>query len=188
MLQHAIFTIPNRAEGYTTDDNARALIFTVLLTQLARIRMRIRTRTGTREVRESRIRQSRLAFPVLGIPGARLPSGKEKVPKLSRLRPPLDEKTRDRKILTVARCGLLELSWPIRKSGIEGCRRTFVRVLPPRRSGVHSPRACAYTVLGIQEYLNSYPGDRDAQQVRFVLGQRLLEMYESIHTSGLEVV
>src|SRR6202158_1013108 len=31
MLQHAIFTIPNRAEGYTTDDNARALIFTVLV-------------------------------------------------------------------------------------------------------------------------------------------------------------
>src|ERR1019366_8912731 len=34
ILQHAIFTIPNRAEGYTTDDNARALIFTVLLAQL----------------------------------------------------------------------------------------------------------------------------------------------------------
>src|SRR5271168_2145082 len=34
ILQHAIFTIPNRAEGYTTDDNARALIFTVLLEQL----------------------------------------------------------------------------------------------------------------------------------------------------------
>src|SRR5713226_9504930 len=34
MLQHAIFTIPNRREGYTTDDNARALIFTVLLEQL----------------------------------------------------------------------------------------------------------------------------------------------------------
>jgi len=28
------FTIPNRAEGYTTDDNARALIFTVLLEEL----------------------------------------------------------------------------------------------------------------------------------------------------------
>src|SRR6266404_4780072 len=34
MLQHAIFTIPNRAEGYTTDDNARALILAVLLEQL----------------------------------------------------------------------------------------------------------------------------------------------------------
>src|SRR6202142_2769293 len=33
MLQHAIFTIPNRAEGYTTDDNARALIFAVKLEQ-----------------------------------------------------------------------------------------------------------------------------------------------------------
>src|SRR5207248_7438471 len=31
MLQHAIFTIPNRSEGYTTDDNARALILAVLL-------------------------------------------------------------------------------------------------------------------------------------------------------------
>src|SRR5690242_5615180 len=34
MLQHAIFTIPNRREGYTTDDNARALILAVLLEPL----------------------------------------------------------------------------------------------------------------------------------------------------------
>ena len=34
MLQHSIFTIPNRREGYTTDDNARALIFSVLLAQM----------------------------------------------------------------------------------------------------------------------------------------------------------
>ena len=38
ILQHAIFTIPNRGEGYTTDDNARALIFTVMLEQLRAIR------------------------------------------------------------------------------------------------------------------------------------------------------
>src|SRR6266478_2590694 len=36
MLQHAIFTIPNRAEGYTTDDNARALILAVVLGQLGK--------------------------------------------------------------------------------------------------------------------------------------------------------
>ena len=34
MLQHAIFTVPNRSEGYTTDDNARALIFTVMLERM----------------------------------------------------------------------------------------------------------------------------------------------------------
>jgi hypothetical protein len=34
--------------------------------------------------------------------------------------------------------------------------------------------------LGIQEYLDSYPGDRDAQQIRFALAGRLLAMYESV--------
>jgi len=43
-----------------------------------------------------------------------------------------------------------------------------------------SPRAWAYTLLGIQEYLTSYPGDRDAQKIRSALSRRLLEMYESI--------
>jgi hypothetical protein len=45
-----------------------------------------------------------------------------------------------------------------------------------------SPRAWAYTLLGIQEYLNSYPGDRDAQKIRSVLSRRLLEMYEAIRS------
>ncbi len=31
MLQHAIFSLPNCLEGYTTDDNARALIVSILL-------------------------------------------------------------------------------------------------------------------------------------------------------------
>jgi hypothetical protein len=43
-----------------------------------------------------------------------------------------------------------------------------------------SPRAWAYTLLGIQEYLDSYPGDRNAQKVRSALAGRLLEMYESV--------
>ena len=34
MLQHAIFAIPNYGEGYTTDDNARALIVSALLEEV----------------------------------------------------------------------------------------------------------------------------------------------------------
>ena len=34
ILQHAIFTIPNYSEGYTTDDNARALLISPLLEEL----------------------------------------------------------------------------------------------------------------------------------------------------------
>ena len=46
----------------------------------------------------------------------------------------------------------------------------------------YSPRACAYTLLGIQEYLNCFPGDRDAQKIRSVISGRLLAMYQSIRT------
>jgi hypothetical protein len=44
----------------------------------------------------------------------------------------------------------------------------------------HSPRAWAYALLGIQEYLLSYPGDRDAQRIRFALARRLLDMYDAV--------
>src|SRR5581483_10678995 len=41
MLQYATFAIPNYAEGYTTDDNARALVLTVLLEQLEQTESRV---------------------------------------------------------------------------------------------------------------------------------------------------
>ncbi len=44
MLQHAIFTVPNSWEGYTTDDNARALIFTVLRIKRAGTNLGTQTR------------------------------------------------------------------------------------------------------------------------------------------------
>ncbi len=34
MLQHALFIVPNYSHGYTTDDNARALLVSVLLDEL----------------------------------------------------------------------------------------------------------------------------------------------------------
>jgi len=34
MLQHATFAVPNYGDGYATDDNARALLLTVLVEQL----------------------------------------------------------------------------------------------------------------------------------------------------------
>jgi hypothetical protein len=65
----------------------------------------------------------------------------------------------------------------------EGLRSAAGRLLEfslPAAMEFSSPRAWAYTLLGIQQYLDSYPGDRDAQKIRSVLSRRLLEMYESI--------
>ena len=66
--------------------------------------------------------------------------------------------------------------------GLRGAAGRLFEFSLPAALEFSSPRAWAYTLLGIQEYLNSYPGDRDAQKVRSVLSRRLLEMYESIRS------
>src|SRR5205823_12110525 len=38
IVEHAVFTVPNYPEGYSTDDNARALIVAILLEELGRDR------------------------------------------------------------------------------------------------------------------------------------------------------
>jgi hypothetical protein len=70
--------------------------------------------------------------------------------------------------------------------GLRGAAGRLFEFSLPAAVEFHSPRACAYTMLGIQEYLHSYPGDRDAQRVRFALARRLLEMYQSVRRPGWE--
>src|SRR6202021_2687563 len=47
VFQHAIFTVPNFSEGYCTDDNARAFILAVLLSELGEGPERVRTLATT---------------------------------------------------------------------------------------------------------------------------------------------
>src|SRR5438105_1815721 len=47
LFQHATFSVPNFAEGYCTDDNARALILTVLLEELGEESVRVRSLAST---------------------------------------------------------------------------------------------------------------------------------------------
>src|SRR5438045_4382173 len=47
IFQHAVFTVPNFSEGYCTDDNARAFIFAVLLSELGEELERVRTLATT---------------------------------------------------------------------------------------------------------------------------------------------
>ncbi len=125
MLQHAIFTIPNRAEGYTTDDNARALIFTVLLEQRDIDPLNI----DRLSIHRKPIQESRLAFPVLGISGARLQRKEETIPEFYGLRPPLAGRPRLGGFPRPRFVGSRNSSGSIQESGIERRRRSLVRVL-----------------------------------------------------------
>ena len=170
MLQHAIFTIPNRAEGYTTDDNARALIFTVLLNQL-----------GVEPTSLSAAANPDWAFRYMAFLEHAFN------PRLKRFRNFLgydhqwleEQGSEDSHGRALWALGTL-----LGRSGNPGLRGAAGRLFEfsvPAVVEFHSPRACAYALLGIQEYLHSYVGDRDAQRVRSALGQRLLDMYESVH-------
>jgi len=172
MLQHAIFTIPNRAEGYTTDDNARALIFTVLLAQLDKDR-------GKGQFGKSESINPDWPFRYLAFLEHAFH------PEKRRFRNFLgydhrwieDQGSEDSHGRSLWALGTL-----LARSENPGMRGAAGRLLEfslPPALEFTSPRAWAYTLLGIQEYLNSYPGDRDAQKVRSVLSRRLHEMYEA---------
>jgi len=169
ILQHAIFTIPNRAEGYTTDDNARALMFTVLLQQL-----------GADPLANSQSVNPDWPFRYLAFLQHAFHA----------------EKKRFRNFLGYDRCWLEEAGsedshgralWALgtvlarsTNRGLRGAAGRLFEVSLPAVVEFYSPRACAYALLGIQEYLHSYPEDRDAIHVRSSLAERLLAMYESI--------
>jgi len=179
MLQHAIFTIPNRAEGYTTDDNARALIFTVLLNQLVIDKTGIE-KTGIELSSESQPLNPDWPFRYLAFLEHAFN------PKKKRFRNFLgydhrwmeDQGSEDSHGRALWALGTV--LGRAADSGLRGAAGRLFEFSVPAVVEFHSPRACAYALLGIQEYLHSYSGDRDAQCVRAALAHRLLEMYESI--------
>ncbi len=169
MLQHAIFTIPNRAEGYTTDDNARALIFSVLLEQSSL------ERPGKAESPNPDWPFRYLAF----LEQAFNPEKKRFRNFLGYDHRWMEEQGSE----DSHGRGLWALGTLLARSANQGLRGAAGRLFESSVPAVvefHSPRACAYALLGIQEYLHSYQGDRDAQRVRLALAQRLLRMYESV--------
>jgi glycosyltransferase involved in cell wall biosynthesis len=189
VLQHAIFTVPNRAEGYSIDDNARALILTVMLGELSMDQQggdqpitdqlgAERPATGGFERRPAA--NPDWAFRYLAfLEHAFNPNKKRFRNFLGYDRRWLEEEGSE----DAHGRALWALGTVLAHSANHGLRGAAGRLFEfslPATIEFHSPRACAYSLLGIQAYLYSYPEDRDAQHVRFALARRLLDMYESV--------
>jgi glycosyltransferase involved in cell wall biosynthesis len=168
ILQHAIFTVPNTQEGYTTDDNARALIVSVLLDENAEYADR-------REY--SNLSHRYLSFLWLAFHSD---SG--------RFRNFLGY---DRKWLENfgsddshgrALWALGKVLGVSRNAGLRGAAGRLFEAAVPATLKFTSPRAWAYSILGVQAYLDWFPGDRSIQGVRNELANRLLDIYERSHT------
>ncbi|MGA2416541.1 MAG: glycosyltransferase family 4 protein [Candidatus Sulfotelmatobacter sp.] len=190
VLQHAIFTVPNRGEGHTTDDNARALIFTVMLERVGKEQPEKKDqpeKAGPEKAgpEEDGRGQANLLMANFS---ARYLSFLEHAfnPAKGRFRNFLDYDRRWNQAAGSEDChgrAVWALGTVLGRSSDRGLRCAAGRLFElslPAVVEFCSPRACAYTLLGIQEYLDSYPGDRDAQKIRSALAGRLLAMYESI--------
>src|SRR6202046_4789783 len=169
MLQHAIFTMPNRSEGYTTDDNARALTLAVTLNQL-----------DLEQPEKYQVASADYSNLYLSFLEHAFNPEKGRFKNFLRYDRRWNESVGSEDSHGRALWAIGTVLGRSRDQGLRGAAGRLFEFSLPAVLEFNSPRAWAYSLLGIQEYLSSYPGDRDAQKVRSVLSGRLLEMYESV--------
>jgi glycosyltransferase involved in cell wall biosynthesis len=169
ILQHAIFSLPNCHEGYTTDDNARALIVAMLLNGYAQ----------TDPILHKTLTHRYLAFLWLAFD---LEAGRFK-----------NFLNYDRRWLEDVGSedshgrALWALGTVLGHSGDAGLRGAAGRLFEasvPAALMFTSPRAWAFSILGMQAYLDWFPGDRVIQGARNVLANKILDVYERTHSAS----
>ena len=164
IIEHAVFVVPNYPEGYTTDDNARALIVAILLEEFAGI-----TPTATLDLASRYLAFLWLAFD---------PATKRFRNCLSYERQWQDaegsEDSHGR-----ALWGLGTVLGRTKDAGLRGAAGRLFELAVPAAVEFKSPRACAFALLGLLEYLESFPGDRAALNAADALANRLLDSYRA---------
>jgi hypothetical protein len=169
ILQHAIFSVPNSSEGYTTDDNARALIVSTLLDGDAKQNYKQECR---------KLCHRYLAFLWLAFQSD---TGKFRN-FLGYDRQWLEsagsEDSHGRALWALG--NVLGRS---QDAGLRGATGRLFEAAVPAVATFTSPRAWAFCILGMQAYLDWFPGDRAIQGARNALANRLLDIYERSHSS-----
>ena len=171
MLQHAVFHIPNYAEGYSIDDNARALILAVMLQEL------VEDHSG--EI--AGLAERYLAF----IKYAYNPENKRFRNMLGYDRNWLEDAgSEDSHGRT-----LWSLGCVIGHSQDESLQNIaldlFDQALPTSLEFT-SPRSWAFTLLGIDEYLRRFSGDRAVFHAGEILAEKLFARYQEARSPGWE--
>jgi glycosyltransferase involved in cell wall biosynthesis len=171
MLQHAVFSVPNYDEGYTTDDNARALIVTVQLEDIQASAPGGMDEAALLRSRELGARY--LAF----LWHAFNPENKHFRNFMGYNRTWLEE------IGSEDSHGrsLWALGTVLGQSTNDGLRGMAGRLFESSIStavNFISPRSWAFTLLGTLCYLKRFPGDRAVSRVQTTLAQKLKRAFK----------
>jgi len=164
MFQHALFTVPNYREGYTTDDNARALVVSALLEEL-----------GHSEALDLASRYLAFLWYALHAESGRFRNF------MGYDRHWLEDLGSD----DSHGRALWALGTMLGRSNTPALHSMAGRVFElalPAINDTSSPRAWAFAIVGIHEYMRRFAGDRRASQARDDLGGRLLRLYRENRT------
>jgi hypothetical protein len=167
IIEHAIFAVPNYPEGYATDDNARALIVAILVEERG---------TGA-PTGAANLASRYLAFLWFAFN----PANKRFRNCLSYERE-WQESEGSEDSHGRALWGLGTVLGRSKDPGWRGAAGRLFELAVPTALEFKSPRACAFALLGLQEYLDSFPGDRAALSASDVLANRLLDSYRTYHS------
>jgi len=171
IVEHAVFVVPNYPEGYTTDDNARALIVAILLEQLG-----IVAPAGSADLASRYLAFLWLAFDHSTNRFRNCLSYERQWQD-----PEGSEDSHGR-----ALWGLGTVLGRSKDQGLRGAAGRLFELAVPAAVKFRSPRACAFALLGLHEYLESFPGDRAALSAADVLANRMLSWYQAHHSAGWE--
>lgn len=161
VFQHAVFSVPCFAHGYCTDDNARALLFSVQLEEL-----------NEHTAESARIQNAAAAFVHHAWN---------------------EESGRFRNFMSFERRWLEATGsedshgramWALgavvgrtRRNNLRAWAADLFEKALPATETFTSPRAWAFTVLGLHEYLRKFDGDLLADRIRIELTQRLCDLH-----------
>jgi len=166
ILQHAIFTIPNYREGYATDDNARALMVSVLLEQL-----------GNKDALDLTTRYLAFTWYAFNAETRRFRNF------MDYQRNWLEESGSD----DSHGRALWALGTVLGRSNTPALHNIAGRVFQLSLLSIletTSPRAWAFALIGIHEYLGRFAGDSRVTQVQEELAGRLTSLYNENRSDG----
>lgn len=169
IVEHSVFIVPNYPEGYSTDDNARALIVTVLLEESG----------GLAQLGPVDLASRYLAFLWLALDSATKRFRNCLSFEREWQEPEGSEDSHGR-----ALWGLGTVLGRSKDAGWRGAAGRMFELAVPAAVEFKSPRACAFALLGLQEYLESFPGDRAALGASDILANRLLGSYRAHQSAG----
>ncbi len=162
ILQHAHFQVPRYDDGYCLDDNARALLLMALVEEAGAEDTKAVRALGTRY----------LAFVAHAY--------SEHSGRFRNLMSYSRRWTEERGSEDSHGRALWALGTVVGRSGTPDRQNLagdlFLRALPAV-AGFTSPRAWAYSLLGVDEYLRAFQGDSSVQAMRRSLAARLSEMH-----------